>query len=108
MNIWPEIPQDLIDHGLDDDELQELWRELIVELLDEEYANRTHGSSRTYDAGCRGPMCKKSVRERSRRRNQVNASERYKYVELIIEYWYPIAEARVSEAKHRLVDQLTS
>ena len=68
-------------------ELEDLWYQIVKELTHREYRNRTHGSRRTAEAGCSGPMCKKAVREHSRRRVQGQPSEKYKYVDKLIEYF---------------------
>lgn len=47
-----------------------LFGEVLFELTDERYATRTHGSRKTYDDECRGPLCRKSERDRSRKRYQ--------------------------------------
>lgn len=47
-----------------------LFGEILFELTDERFFNRTHGSRKTYDDHCRGPLCRKSERDRSRRRYQ--------------------------------------
>lgn len=34
------------------------------ELADSQYINRSHYHRKTYDAGCRGPLCSQAVSER--------------------------------------------
>lgn len=68
-------------------ELEELWHDIIKELTEKEYRNRTHGSRRTSEAGCSGPVCSKAVREHGRRRTQAQPSERYKYLDPLIDYF---------------------
>jgi len=104
--IAPDVPMSLIDHGLTERELSELWNGLIMELLDEEYSNRTH-NKRTYDAGCRGPLCRKAVREAARRRNRNAVAEKYLFIDPILECWQPVASERIARVRTRLVQELT-
>lgn len=106
---WPRIPVSVGEHGLTDEELAELWHKLIVELLNEEFVNRTHQNRRTYDAGCKGPLCSKAVREHARRRNRTNSpNERYKFIDPILDYWAPIAAERINRVRAKLVEELTA
>lgn len=104
---WPELPEQFIDHGMSEQELGELWHLLIVELLDEEYMNRSHHNRRTYDAGCKGPLCRKATREASRRRNKTAVHEKYLYVDPILDYWWPLASERIARVRAKLVEELT-
>lgn len=47
-----------------------LFGEILFELTDERFAGRTHMSRKTYDDDCRGPLCRKMERDRSRKRYQ--------------------------------------
>lgn len=44
--------------------------QVLFELSDEMYRNRTHNSRKLYDEGCKGPLCLKAERDRSRKRYQ--------------------------------------
>lgn len=44
-----------------------LMAEMNVEIADERFATRTHGKRATYDVGCRGPLCRKALRDAARR-----------------------------------------
>lgn len=107
MNIWPDLPETLVDHGMTEEELGDLWYELIVELIDQEYISRTH-NKRTYDAGCRGPLCRKATREAGRRRNRTTVHEKYLFVDPILDFWHPIAVERIARVRARLVQELTA
>lgn len=48
--------------------------DVVEELNDARYANRQHGSRATAALRCRGPLCRKSERDRSRRRNELRAT----------------------------------
>lgn len=104
----PTLPEDLIDHGMTDDELADLWHKLVVELLNSQYSGRTHHNRRTYDAGCRGPLCCKSVREYGRRRSQTSPNEKYKYIDPILDHWKPVAVERIEVAQRAVLEQLTA
>jgi hypothetical protein len=103
--MMPAVPKDCEDK-LTDIELGELWHQLCVELLDTQYAGRTHGHRRTYDAGCQGPMCKKAMREHGRRRSTATPSEKYRYLDLIIEAWFVEATDRVAMVRTRLLEEI--
>jgi hypothetical protein len=104
----PPVPEDLFDHGFSDKELGDLWHQLIVELLDATFVSRTHENRRTYDAGCRGPLCSKAAREHSRRRFSSPASPKYVYIDAILMDWKIIAEARIARAQQLLLEALTA
>lgn len=70
-----------------DAELETLWVLILRELTDKNFKNRTHGSRRTSEAGCQGPVCRKAVREHGRRRAQREASGRYRYLDPIIDFF---------------------
>lgn len=103
----PELPERFIDHGMTEQELGELWHALIVELLDNEYTNRTH-NKRTYDAGCRGPLCRKATREAGRRRHKTAIHEKYLFVDPILDFWLPLATERIERVRTRLIEELTA
>lgn len=46
----------------------DLLQAIVDELCDETYPNRIHHSRATYALGCRGPLCRKSERDRGSRR----------------------------------------
>lgn len=83
-----------------------LWDEICREVCDAEYANRTHGNRRTYDAGCKGPKCSKAQREHGRRRTSTNPSEKYQYLDPIIDAWYSLAAARYREVQSAMLEQV--
>lgn len=104
----PDLPVDLGDHGMTDDDLAVLWNQMIMEMLDARYAGRTHGNRRTYDAGCGGPLCSKATREYGRRRAKSSTpSEKYKFIDPILDFWRPIAESKIHEAQRAVLAKLT-
>lgn len=40
--------------------------EIVDEITDEQFTSRTHGTRSCHNAGCRGPLCTKFNRDRSR------------------------------------------
>lgn len=46
----------------------EMTEDIRAELLDPEYASRTHGSRSTYADGCHGPLCREAERIRANSR----------------------------------------
>jgi hypothetical protein len=108
MMMRPNLPTELAGHGLSDEELSELWTTLVMELMNPTYAGRTHQNRRTADAGCKGPLCRKAVREHGRRRMGTSPNERFKYVDEILTYWHPIAVKRIAEAQADVFKKQTS
>lgn len=84
-----------------------VWNEIIKELLDEEYLGRTHGNRRTYDVGCKGPICRKAARDHARRRNQSEPTPDMKQLDLLIEAWTSVAVGRIVWAREKMVKELT-
>lgn len=106
---FPNVPEEIAgDHWMTDGELAELWHDLVVELLNPEFSNRTHNNRRTYDAGCKGPLCRKALREYARRRSTSSVNEKYRYVDLILDHWTPIAWERIREAQRAILATLTA
>lgn len=55
----------------------DLISKIVDELTDPDYSGRTHSYRTTYKAGCRGPLCLKSERDRSnRKRAKANPDRR--------------------------------
>jgi len=104
----PALPIELTDHKFSDGDLAELWHKMIAELLNAEYSGRTHENRRTYNAGCKGPLCTKAAREHTRRRMDGAPSLKYAYIDRILDAWKPIAQARISNAQQKLLEELTA
>ncbi len=106
--MMPRLPVDLADGEIYGEELADLWKALIIELMDEDYIGRRHENRRTYDAGCHGPMCRKAIREHGRRRASTQPSEKYATLDAILEYWYPLAKDRIASVRAQMLSQLTA
>lgn len=87
-------------------DLLDTWHEICVEVCDTEYAGRTHGSRRTYDAGCHGPKCSKGSREYGRRRTSTNPSEKYKFLDELVDFWFTLASTRYAEVRASMLEQV--
>lgn len=46
--------------------LGKLPKDVIDEITNPDFIHLKHGSMKTYDKGCHGPLCKKKRRERGR------------------------------------------
>lgn len=103
---YPPIPDKLRPPTAAAINLDRLWFELCMELADIKLMGRTHGNRRTYDAGCSGPMCGRAVREYARRRSSGSATGKYRWIDPILELWYPVAEERLREAQSKLLGQM--
>lgn len=103
---YPALPAH-IKPVLEEDEIQDLWNKMIQELLNADWNGRTHHNRRTYDAGCKGPLCAKAQREHGRRRMSVSPSERYRFIDSVLDFWKPIAEERIEIARQQMLVELT-
>jgi hypothetical protein len=103
---YPVIPTKLRPPYNEDINLDLLWFQLCMELADVKLMGRTHGNRRTYDAGCSGPMCQRATREYARRRTSASATGKYRWIDPILEFWFPIAEGRLHEAQAKLLGQM--
>lgn len=106
----PDVPDEICDPEWTPgcDALEELWGAILRELTDDKFSGRTHGNRRTYDAGCTGPMCKKSVREFARRRHGTGASNRYRYLDPVIELFAHEAAKEIALWKDRMLKALSA
>lgn len=104
--MYPQLPANLTPPANLEIDLDELWNGICTELVHNDYFNRTHGNRRTYDAGCHGPVCGKSARVHARRRTSTVPSERYRYIDPIIDWWYEVARSRLDAARTALLEQI--
>lgn len=61
-----------------------VWIEIAREYNSGLYGNRTHGNERTYNEGCRGPVCRLGAREANRARKNQVATGRYVWLDKVI------------------------
>jgi hypothetical protein len=101
----PSLPSELLQFPLEDidildfpTQLEELWGEILVELQHPTWAGRAHNNRGTYDQGCRGPLCRKAIRENSRRKRDpadILPELTYRHLDPIMEYYHMIAKLRL-------------
>lgn len=83
-----------------------LWHDVVAEVCDSDYSGRTHGNRRTYDAGCHGPKCSKAAREHGRRRSSARPSEKYQFIDPVVDLWHLLATGRYQEVRAAMVEQV--
>lgn len=89
-------------------ELEQLWHDILLELTDKRFVNRTHGNPRTAEAGCSGPICRKGRREFSRRRRGNSRPQtRFLLLDPIIDYFKVQASASLAEAEKEVLSRLS-
>lgn len=105
----PSIPFDLLPKTFPegwDERVQQLWTDICTELLDETYDGMQHYKRHTYDAGCRGPLCQKFVRDSSRSRPRSNGTYRPRpdrAYDPIIDYFKIVALKKMDERRMQLI-----
>lgn len=115
----PEIPAILLSKTSEkqsflEEKLDELWQEVIKEICDKDYARRSHHNLGTYDQGCRGPLCKKSQRERGRGRGpygmpiQKHTPRVERALDPVLEYFHIVAKYRVHDYQVYLYERMIS
>lgn len=105
----PAIPAELVpawangtqEYGRFHREANIIWEMVCSEVLDEEYLSRSHQNAGTYDAGCRGPLCRKSYREHPRRKRPLDISiltpQYERAFDPILEYFHTVIKHRVKQ-----------
>jgi len=111
----PAVPRDIFDVAMDDADLtynlrcEELWNEVLAEVRDENYLKRAHHNIGTYDQGCRGPLCRKALREHPRRKspagNALQLREERIY-DPVLEYYHVVVKYRIRVAQQALLKTL--
>jgi len=94
--------------SLTEDFLDELWAEIIKELLDPKLTKWTHGNYRTYVKGCRGPVCSKGTRDYYHTK-QPSSQKRARYAELdpIIDIFEEAGKRAILRAHAGILERLT-
>lgn len=91
------------------DRCEELWSEIVTEILDPDYLKRAHHNTGTYDIGCRGPLCRKAQREHPRRKSPVGnviMLREERVYDPVIEYFHVVMKYRVRSAQQALLKEL--
>jgi hypothetical protein len=108
----PTIPFELLPKNFPADfeeRCLEIWTGILAELADENYYWQAHYKRNTYDNGCRGPMCRKFVRDASRSRPRSNSMyppREDRIYDPIIDFYKIVALKLVTEQHLRLQEQL--
>lgn len=108
----PEIPleltpQDFLRDNSFCNDTTGLWWQILLEICHPEYATRSHANVGTYDQGCRGPLCRKALREHPRRRSpDATLNAKLALYDPILEYFHVIAKRRVAAYKAELTLKL--
>lgn len=111
----PTIPHDIFNLALDDADLsynmrcEELWTEVVEEVLNREYIKRAHQNVGTYDQGCRGPLCRKALREHPRRKSPAGTALQLREERIydpVLEYFYVVMKHRVRAAQQAILVNL--
>lgn len=93
-------------------DVRELWTDILDELCDDEFITRIHHNVGTYDKGCRGPLCRKALREHPKRRTPTGFSgltpREERLYDPVIEYFHTVAKFRIKTHQHKLYRELTS
>lgn len=112
----PMIPFDIFSLALDDPDLtfhmrcEELWGDVVTELLDPEYRNRSHHNVGTYDQGCRGHLCRKALREHPRRKAVHGVSLQIREERIydpVLDYFHAVMKHRVRKYQQELLKEIS-
>lgn len=112
MNTAPTIPFELLPRHFPPDwnqRVDELWDEVRAEFADETHYWQAHYKRHTYDSGCRGPMCRKFVRDASRSRPRSNSMyppREDRVYDPIIDFYRIVATKMLTEEHLRIQEQL--
>lgn len=111
----PDIPRDIFDLSLDDADLTynlrcaELWDEVSAEVLNQEYFKRSHQNVGTYDKGCRGPLCRKALREHPRRKSPAGGAlllREERVYDPVLEYFHVVIKHRIRLVQQSILKEL--
>lgn len=111
----PEIPIEIFNLSMEDADLTyhlrcgEIWSEVIKEVLDHEFLGRAHHNVGTYDKGCRGPLCRKALREHPQRRSPsgtVLQMREERIYDPVLEYFHTVAKHRVRTTQQAILKEI--
>lgn len=86
--------------------LNEIWAAVCQELADTDFQSRSHHNRRTYDAGCYGPLCRKAVRDHSRKRTGSSPRDEFRELDPILMYFFSEAQRRIREHMEDLLNSI--
>lgn len=87
-------------------ELISMWVECVEEYFDESYAKRTHHNARTYQHGCRGPLCTAANRAQTRSRHGHVATGKFAILDPIIEHFFDTIQHEEQRSQSGLMESL--
>lgn len=111
----PEVPQTVFSLALDDPDLtfhlrcEELWAEVVEEVCDEAYTRRAHHNTSTYDIGCRGPLCRKALREHSRRKSPTVTPlpvREDRIYDPVLEFFHTVIKFRIRNHQQKIMEDI--
>jgi hypothetical protein len=111
----PGVPFDIFQLTDDEPDLtfglrcDELWSEIMNELLDQRFYKRAHHNTGTYDQGCRGPLCRKALREHSRRKAPAETTllvNEDRIYDPILEYFHTIMKFRIKRYQQEILKEV--
>lgn len=111
----PTIPVEIFNIALEEADLfydsrcNELWADVLTEVLDEHFNTRQHHNVGTYNQGCRGPLCRKANREHPRRKSPaVTATQlrEERVYDPVLEYFNVVIRHRVRMAQQTMLKDL--
>lgn len=113
--LCPEVPTAIFNVAGDEADLtyhfrcEELWLEVVEEVLDPDYTKRAHHNVGTYDQGCRGPLCRKALREHPRRKSPAGGALQLREERIydpVLEYFHIVIKYRVRTAQQEILSNL--
>ena len=113
----PDIPSDIFNAALDDADLtyalrcKELWEEVLEEFFNEDFELRAHHNTGTYDQGCRGPLCRKALREHPRRKKPDTGTLQMREERIydpVIEYFHVVIKHRARISQQAVLKEQTA
>jgi hypothetical protein len=111
----PLIPAEIFNLAGEDADLTyslrcgELWDEVVNEVLDPDFRSRQHHNVGTYDKSCRGPLCRKALREHPRRKSPSSAPYEVREERIydpVIEYFHVVMKHRVRAVQQEILKEI--
>lgn len=111
----PSIPHEIFNLSLEDAyltydaECDAIWKEVLEEFFDPEHSSRSHHSVGTYNSGCRGPLCRKALREHPRRRSPISSIRQLREERIfdpVMEYFHMVLKYRVRYVQQKVLKDL--
>jgi len=111
----PEIPYDIFSLSCEEPDLtytqrcDQLWKEICYELKNEKFLSRSHHNVGTYDQGCRGPLCRKALREHPRRKPVHGVAQQVRderVYDPVLDYFHTVLKHRIRKYQQELLQEL--